>query len=110
VPTSIFFGRQAVSQGPASAVKMAGRSPRHTAADPARWARWEVPCPISDAEIHRAKERKHRKARMDQRTRERLPVLPVLIRVTAERRLAAHWYGSRLTPRRKLMFLWCPSS
>jgi hypothetical protein len=57
--------------------------------DPGRWAPWAVPCPISDAEIGRAKELKHRKARMDQRTRERLPVLPVLARTAHERRLAA---------------------
>jgi hypothetical protein len=56
--------------------------------DPGRWAPWAVPCPISDAEIGRAKELKHRKARMDQRTRERLPVLPVLVRTAHERRLA----------------------
>ncbi len=54
--------------------------------DPARWAPWAVPCPISDAEIGRAKDRRHRKARMDQRTRERLPVLPVLVRTAADRR------------------------
>lgn len=57
--------------------------------DPGRWAPWAVPCPISDTEIGRAKELKHRKARMDQRTRERLPVLPVLARTAHERRLAA---------------------
>lgn len=57
--------------------------------EPARWGPWAVPCPISDAEIGRAKERKHRKSRMDQRTRERLPVLPVLVRTANERRLAA---------------------
>ena len=51
--------------------------------DPARWAPWAVPCPVSDAEISRAKDRKHRKARIDQRTRERLPVLPVLVRTAA---------------------------
>jgi hypothetical protein len=43
------------------------------AEDPARWAPWAVPCPISDAETSRARDRKHRKARMDQRTRERRP-------------------------------------
>jgi Phage integrase family len=59
------------------------------AEEPARWGRWAVPCPIGDAEIGRAKERKHRKSRMDQRTRERLPVLPVLVRTANERRLAA---------------------
>ena len=57
--------------------------------EPARWGPWAVPCPISDAEIGRAKERQHRKSRMDQRTRERLPVLPVLVRTANERRRAA---------------------
>jgi hypothetical protein len=57
--------------------------------DPARWARWAAPCPISNAEISRAKERQHRKARMDQRTRERLPVLPTLVRSAAERHRTA---------------------
>src|SRR5439155_19467134 len=59
------------------------------AEDPARWAPWAVPCPVSDAEIGRAKDRKRRKARMDQRTRERLPVLPVLVRTAGDRRAAA---------------------
>ena len=57
--------------------------------EPSRWGPWAVPCPISDVEIGRAKMRKHRKSRMDQRTRERLPVLPVLVRSANERRLAA---------------------
>jgi integrase len=57
--------------------------------DPARWAAWVAPCPISGTEVQKAKERKHRKARMDQRTRERLPVLPVLVRTANDRRLAA---------------------
>ncbi|WP_309112532.1 site-specific integrase [Saccharothrix sp.] len=57
--------------------------------DPARWGPWVAPCPISDDEVQKAKERKHRKARMDQRTRERLPVLPVLVRTANDRRLAA---------------------
>ncbi|MEU4806935.1 hypothetical protein [Actinosynnema sp. NPDC023587] len=58
--------------------------------DPGRWAPWAVPCPVRDAEIGRVKELKHRKAGMDQRTRERLPVLPVLpvlVRTAHERRL-----------------------
>ena len=38
-----------------------------------------MPCPIRDEEMSRKKERSHRKSRMDQRTRERLPVLPVLV-------------------------------
>ena len=57
--------------------------------EPARWGNGRLPCPISDAEISRAKERTHRKARMDQRTRERLPVLPVLVRTAADRKTAA---------------------
>jgi integrase len=55
--------------------------------DPARWRPWAVPCPISDAEVNRGKERAHRKSRMDQRTRERLPVLPALVHVANQRRL-----------------------
>jgi hypothetical protein len=47
--------------------------------DPARWSQWAVPCPIRDEEMSRKKERSHRKSRMDQRTRERLPILPVLV-------------------------------
>ena len=59
------------------------------AEEPARWAPWVVPCPISDEEIRTAKDRKHRKARMDQRTRERLPALPVLADIVDRRRRAA---------------------
>ena len=57
--------------------------------EPARWAQWAVPCPVSDTEISRTKDLRRRKARMDQRTRERLPVLPVLTRTAADRRTAA---------------------
>jgi hypothetical protein len=42
--------------------------------DPARWGPWVVPCPIRDLEASRVK-RSARKSRMDQRTRERMPVL-----------------------------------
>jgi integrase len=56
--------------------------------DPARWAAWVAPCPISDEEINQRKMARHRKARMDARTRERLPVLPELVRGVAERRSA----------------------
>ena len=66
--------------------------------DPARWGPWAVPCPIRDEEMSRKKERSHRKSRMDQRTRERLPVLPVLVAaVDAARTTAAETPG---TPRR----------
>ena len=54
--------------------------------DPGRWARWVAPCPIGAEEINQRKAARHRKARMDARTRERLPVLPVLIRTVDQRR------------------------
>ncbi len=57
--------------------------------DPGRWARWVAPCPVSqDAIGHRKLKRRH-KARMDARTRQRLPVLPVLARTVHMRRKAA---------------------
>jgi integrase len=48
--------------------------------DPARWARWVAPCPVGAEEVNRSKHKRQRKARMDARTRERLPVLPALVR------------------------------
>jgi hypothetical protein len=57
--------------------------------DPSRWAQWAAPCPVRAEEIPHAKELSRRKARMDQRTRERLPVLPVLIRSAEDGRHAA---------------------
>ncbi|GAB7101876.1 site-specific integrase [Streptomyces phaeofaciens JCM 4814] len=57
--------------------------------DPARWARWSAPCPISQADVDRRKEARHTKARMDQRTRERLPVLPRLVSGANQRRQTA---------------------
>ena len=47
---------------------------------PGRWGPWVAPCPVGAAEINRRKAARHRKSRMDARTRERLPVLPVLVR------------------------------
>src|SRR6266581_186391 len=47
--------------------------------DPARWGPHAVRCPVSASEASHKKDRSQRKSRMDQRTRERLPVLPVLI-------------------------------
>jgi integrase len=49
---------------------------------------WVTPCPIGEEEINRKKAKRHRKSRMDARTRERLPVLPVVVRSVAERRTA----------------------
>ncbi len=54
--------------------------------DPGRWAAWAVPCPVGAEEINQRKAARHRKSRMDARTRERLPVLPVLVRAIDERR------------------------
>jgi integrase len=48
------------------------------AEDPARWGKWAVRCPVRADDIHTRKERSHRKSRMDQRTRERLPAVPAL--------------------------------
>jgi hypothetical protein len=48
------------------------------AEEPARWGPWVVPCPIRGLEASRSKRFAH-KSRMDQRTRERIPVMPVLI-------------------------------
>jgi hypothetical protein len=59
------------------------------AEDPARWGPWAVPCPIREEEISRRKALRHRKSRIDARTRERLPVLPVLIQAVSQRRAAA---------------------
>ncbi|MFI5741347.1 tyrosine-type recombinase/integrase [Streptomyces anulatus] len=54
--------------------------------EPERWGGWAVPCPISTADTNVTKLERQQKSRADQRTRERLPYLPVLVR-TAERRL-----------------------
>ncbi|MFE1781380.1 tyrosine-type recombinase/integrase [Streptomyces sp. NPDC059506] len=54
--------------------------------EPERWGRWAAPVPISEAERSVKKLEQRQKSRSNQRTRERLPVLPTLVRV-AERRL-----------------------
>ena len=56
------------------------------AEDPARWGPWAARCPVSPAEINQRKAARHRKSRMDARTRERLPALPVLVRSVSQRR------------------------
>jgi hypothetical protein len=48
--------------------------------DPGPWASWVAPCPIRSEDLVRRKAVRRRKSRMDARTRERLPVLPVLVR------------------------------
>ncbi|MGP5123002.1 hypothetical protein ACTXJU_08905 [Glutamicibacter ardleyensis] len=47
--------------------------------DPARWGPWAVRCPVNARDVSHKKSRLARKSRMDQRTRERLPVLPALV-------------------------------
>jgi hypothetical protein len=69
--------------------------------DPARWGPWAVPCPVRDADLAQlAKSRSRRKSRMDQRTRERIPVLPALLaRVDARRQESADLVrAARATP------------
>jgi integrase len=56
--------------------------------DPARWGPWVAPCPIRNGELDHKKLATRRKSRMDQRTRERLPVLPALIAATEAERSA----------------------
>jgi hypothetical protein len=58
------------------------------AEDPSRWGPWATICPIRDAELNRTKHATARKSRMDQRTRERLPVLPALLAATETERSA----------------------
>ena len=54
--------------------------------DPARWGPWAVRSAVSASDVSHKKDRLRRKSRMDQRTRERLPVLPTLVHfVEAER-------------------------
>ncbi|WP_055618500.1 site-specific integrase [Streptomyces phaeochromogenes] len=54
--------------------------------EPERWGQWAAPVPISEGECSDRKLERQQKSRKDQRTRERLPVLPTLVRV-ADRRL-----------------------
>lgn len=54
--------------------------------EPSRWGAWVAPCPIGAGETSTRKRDALRKSRMDHRTRERLPVVPALVRI-AERRI-----------------------
>jgi len=57
--------------------------------DPARWGPWAAPCPVRREDVSTAKQDARRKSRMDQRTRERLPVLPALAAAAARNRETA---------------------
>jgi integrase len=59
------------------------------AGDPARWAQWAAPSPVRRDDISPAKQAMRRKSRMDQRTRERIPVLPALITAVSQARSQA---------------------
>ena len=59
------------------------------AEDPARWGPGWPGARSVPAEINQRKAARHRKSRMDARTRERLPVLPALVRAVSQRRKAA---------------------
>ena len=52
--------------------------------DPARWGTWVAPCPVTPGEVQRRKHLRRRKARMDARTRDRLTILPALVRTAAQ--------------------------
>jgi integrase len=52
--------------------------------DPARWGPWVAPCPVRAEDLERRKFTRRRKARMDARTRDRLPVLPILTRAALQ--------------------------
>jgi hypothetical protein len=49
------------------------------AEEPGRWGPWVAPSPVKEGEIAHKKQAKRQKAKADQRTRERLPVLPILV-------------------------------
>jgi integrase len=57
--------------------------------DPARWGPWAVPCPIRTTDVQHKRMKSRRKARMDQRTRDRMPVLPILAQAVDRERKAA---------------------
>jgi len=57
--------------------------------DPASWAKWAAPCPVTEADLAAyPKYTRRRTARMQQRTRTLTPVLPTLLEA-ATRRLAS---------------------
>ena len=68
--------------------------------EPARWGPWAVACPIRGSDIQHKKQKSRTKARMDARTRERLPVLPALAAATGRGRndAAARLDAARATP------------
>jgi integrase len=68
--------------------------------EPARWGPWAVPCPVRGSDIQHRKQKSRVKARMDARTRERLPVLPAVAAAADRNRkdTAARLSAARATP------------
>ncbi|MFE7529709.1 tyrosine-type recombinase/integrase [Kitasatospora sp. NPDC057542] len=59
------------------------------AEEPGRWGPWVAPNPIKESELSHKKHAKRQKAKADQRTRERLPVLPALVEAADRQRKEA---------------------
>ena len=58
--------------------------------DPARWAAWAAPCPVSETDVRGyIKEARRRRARMAERTRALAPVLPRLVAAAGQQLEAA---------------------
>ncbi|MGW2545558.1 tyrosine-type recombinase/integrase [Kitasatospora sp. NPDC001574] len=53
--------------------------------EPERWGPWAAPVPVTEAECVAKKAEQEARARSDARTRERLPVLPALMRAATRR-------------------------
>ena len=69
--------------------------------DPPQWAQWAVPSPIRTSDVQHKKMKTRRKARMDQRTRDRMPILSTLAQaVDRDRKAAAECLdaGTRTRP------------
>lgn len=62
---------------------------RWAVGEPARWGPWAAPSPVSRDETKQRRHRQGTKSRMDQRTRERLPLLPTLVAHVARRHAQA---------------------
>ena len=68
--------------------------------EPARWGPWAVPCPVRGSDIQHRKQKSQVRARMNARTRERLPVLPAVAAAAGRNRkdTAARLSAARATP------------
>ncbi|MFI6850500.1 hypothetical protein OG535_40300 [Kitasatospora sp. NBC_00085] len=53
--------------------------------EPEKWGPWAAPCPVREVECSSKKSDQRQKTQARQRTRERLPVLPTLVRVADQR-------------------------